>query len=125
MDRSRGAGRKVNKSTRPIVAEPGTTWTYCGGATVLLGRMIARGIGWGGQCVSALPTLDLVLAINCGNHDKSRTEQLRITSALLLRLAFAVGLLCVSFGFAETHRTIRSKQDSASPCSVIAPQAAA
>ena len=28
---------------RPIVDEPGVTWTYCGGATVLLGRMIAKG----------------------------------------------------------------------------------
>src|SRR5262249_52610188 len=28
---------------RPIVDEPGATWTYCGGATMLLGRMIANG----------------------------------------------------------------------------------
>ena len=175
---------------RPIVGEPGVKWTYCGGATALLGRMIARGtgeelfaygrrvlfdpldvgpaewtkgsdgdadaaaglrleprdmlklgrlaaaggawngrqivpsdwikrvttpaiaiepgygygyhwyvgavvagtpprphpwvggIGWGGQCVSVLPTLDLVLAINCGNHNKSLAEQRRIISAL-------------------------------------------
>jgi CubicO group peptidase (beta-lactamase class C family) len=179
---------------RPIVGEPGVTWTYCGGATMLLGRMIAKGtgeellayarrvlfdpldfgpavwtngidgethaaaglrllprdllkigqlvlaggawngrqivpsdwmkrvttpaiaiergysygyhwyvgaviagtpprphqwwggIGWGGQCVSVLPTLDLVLAINCGNHDKSRVEQRRIISALLTEI---------------------------------------
>lgn len=175
---------------RPIVDEPGVRWTYCGGATALLGRMIAKGtgeellayarrvlfdplefgpaewlngsdgeplsaaglrvlprdllkigqlvlaggawngrqivpsdwmkrvttpaiaiergysygyhwyvgamiagtpprphhwwggIGWGGQCVSVLPTLDLVLAINCGNHSQSRIEQRRIISAL-------------------------------------------
>ena len=30
---------------RPIVEPPGTTWTYCGGATALLGRMIAAGTG--------------------------------------------------------------------------------
>jgi CubicO group peptidase (beta-lactamase class C family) len=30
---------------RPIVTEPGTKWTYCGGATALLGRLIARGTG--------------------------------------------------------------------------------
>jgi CubicO group peptidase (beta-lactamase class C family) len=179
---------------RPIVGEPGAKWTYCGGATALLGRMIARGtregllayarrvlfdplefgpaqwmdgsdgeplsaaglrvlprdllkvgqlvlaggawngrqivpadwikrvttpaiaiergysygyhwyvgaviagtpprshhwlggIGWGGQCVSVLPTLDLVLAINCGNSDKSRLEQRRIISALLTEI---------------------------------------
>lgn len=31
--------------SRPIVREPGTQWTYCGGATALLGHLIARGTG--------------------------------------------------------------------------------
>ena len=44
------------------------------------------GIGWGSQCVSVLPTLDLVVAINCGNGDKSRIEQRRIISALLTEI---------------------------------------
>ena len=30
---------------RPIVGEPGVTWTYNGGATALLGRLIAKGTG--------------------------------------------------------------------------------
>jgi CubicO group peptidase (beta-lactamase class C family) len=30
---------------RPIVAEPGTKWIYNGGATALLGRLIAKGTG--------------------------------------------------------------------------------
>jgi len=30
---------------RPIVGEPGVRWTYCGGATALLGRLIAKGTG--------------------------------------------------------------------------------
>lgn len=30
---------------RPIVEEPGTRWGYCGGATALLGRLIADGTG--------------------------------------------------------------------------------
>jgi len=30
---------------RPIVGEPGLKWVYCGGATALLGRLIARGTG--------------------------------------------------------------------------------
>jgi CubicO group peptidase (beta-lactamase class C family) len=30
---------------RPIVMEPGKRWTYCGGATALLGRIIAKGTG--------------------------------------------------------------------------------
>lgn len=29
----------------PVVMEPGTRWTYCGGATALLARIIARGTG--------------------------------------------------------------------------------
>jgi CubicO group peptidase (beta-lactamase class C family) len=30
---------------RPIAGEPGVKWTYCGGATALLGRLIATGVG--------------------------------------------------------------------------------
>ena len=30
---------------RPILEPPGTRWTYCGGATALLGRLIADGTG--------------------------------------------------------------------------------
>ena len=30
---------------RPIVGEPGARWTYCGGATVLLGHLIGKGTG--------------------------------------------------------------------------------
>jgi CubicO group peptidase (beta-lactamase class C family) len=30
---------------RPIVREAGVSWTYCGGATALLGRLIAKGTG--------------------------------------------------------------------------------
>lgn len=30
---------------RPIIAEPGRQWNYCGGATELLGRLIAKGTG--------------------------------------------------------------------------------
>jgi CubicO group peptidase (beta-lactamase class C family) len=179
---------------RPIVAEPGTKWVYCGGATALLGRIIAKGtgedllayarrvlfdpldfgpaewtngndgepdsasglrllprdmlkvgqlvlaggtwngnqmvpsnwmkrvttpvvatergpsygyhwyvgeviagtpprphhwvggIGWGGQCLVVLPKLDLVVAMNCGNYDKSFTEQSRITRALVTEI---------------------------------------
>ena len=32
---------------RPIVDEPGVKWTYCGGATALLGRLIEKGTGEG------------------------------------------------------------------------------
>jgi CubicO group peptidase (beta-lactamase class C family) len=30
---------------RPMVSEPGEKWTYCGGATALLGKIIAKGAG--------------------------------------------------------------------------------
>jgi CubicO group peptidase (beta-lactamase class C family) len=30
---------------RPIVGEPGVQWTYCGGATAILGRLIGKGTG--------------------------------------------------------------------------------
>lgn len=30
---------------RPFVSEPGAKWSYCGGATALLGRLIAKGTG--------------------------------------------------------------------------------
>jgi CubicO group peptidase (beta-lactamase class C family) len=30
---------------RPIIGEPGVKWGYCGGATALLGRLIAKGTG--------------------------------------------------------------------------------
>jgi len=30
---------------RPVIEPPGTSWTYCGGATALLGRLIADGTG--------------------------------------------------------------------------------
>jgi CubicO group peptidase (beta-lactamase class C family) len=30
---------------RPVVGEPGVKWVYCGGATALLGRIIAKGSG--------------------------------------------------------------------------------
>jgi CubicO group peptidase (beta-lactamase class C family) len=31
--------------SRPMAARPGSAWTYCGGATALLGHLIARGVG--------------------------------------------------------------------------------
>src|SRR5215470_6731193 len=43
MDRAPDRYRYVLE--RPIVMEPGKRWTYCGGATALLGGIIARGTG--------------------------------------------------------------------------------
>jgi CubicO group peptidase (beta-lactamase class C family) len=41
------------------------------------------GIGWGGQRLFAFPTLDLVVAMNCGNYRKSGLEQSRINGVVL------------------------------------------
>jgi CubicO group peptidase (beta-lactamase class C family) len=43
MDRAADRYRYVLE--RPIVTEPGQRWTYCGGATALLGRIITKGTG--------------------------------------------------------------------------------
>ena len=43
MDRAPDRYRYVLE--RAIVMEPGQRWTYCGGATALLGRIIAKGTG--------------------------------------------------------------------------------
>lgn len=41
----RAADRIGHVLSRPVVAPPGTTWTYSGGATALLGRLIEQGAG--------------------------------------------------------------------------------
>src|SRR5262249_41065483 len=43
MDRAPDRYRFVLEA--PVVIEPGTRWTYCGGATALLARIIVRGTG--------------------------------------------------------------------------------
>lgn len=94
---------------RPIVSEPGVKWTYCGGATALLGRLIAKGtgethqwymgdfpagtspqpyhwrggVGWGGQYLLVFPKLDLVVAMNCGSYHKPLTEQSTIARTVV------------------------------------------
>lgn len=40
------------------------------------------GIGWGGQRLYALPDLELVIAITCGNYGKSGREQSRVTGTI-------------------------------------------
>jgi len=42
------------------------------------------GIGWGGQRLFVVPDLDLVIAINCGNYDRSPQEQNRVTSTIFV-----------------------------------------
>lgn len=42
---------------RPVIGEPGKHWLYCGGATALLGRIIAKGTG---QTFARLRTCGLI-----------------------------------------------------------------
>jgi CubicO group peptidase (beta-lactamase class C family) len=44
------------------------------------------GIGWGGQRLFVLPTLDLVVVVHCGNYHKPGMEQGRIAGALLTEI---------------------------------------
>jgi CubicO group peptidase (beta-lactamase class C family) len=83
----------VKRVTTPVVAidrgrSYGYQW-YMG--DVILGtpprpHHWVGGIGWGGQRLYVLPTLDLVVAMNCGNYRKSGMEQSRITLALLTEI---------------------------------------
>jgi CubicO group peptidase (beta-lactamase class C family) len=41
------------------------------------------GIGWGGQRLHVFPKLDLVVAQNCGNYDKTGIEQTRVINAVI------------------------------------------
>jgi len=80
---------------RPIVGEPGAKWVYCGGATALLGRLIAKGTGEDLLAYARrilFGPLDFGLAEWTNGNDgepelrqlrKSLTEQSRITHALV------------------------------------------
>ncbi len=41
------------------------------------------GIGWGGQRLVAIPALDLVVSVNCGNYRKSGMEQSSVVNVVL------------------------------------------
>jgi CubicO group peptidase (beta-lactamase class C family) len=80
----------VKRATTPAVAiDPGFSYGYHWYIGEVVAGTPARshhwvgGIGWGGQRLYVLPTLDLVVAMNCGNYDKPLAEQARISRALL------------------------------------------
>jgi hypothetical protein len=41
------------------------------------------GIGWGGQRLVAIPALDLVVSVSCGNYRKSGREQGMVVNVVL------------------------------------------
>jgi CubicO group peptidase (beta-lactamase class C family) len=83
----------VKRITTPVVAiDRGRSYGYHWYMGEVVAGMPPRsnhwvgGIGWGGQRLFVLPELDLVVAMNCGNYDKSGMEQSRITGVLLTEI---------------------------------------
>jgi CubicO group peptidase (beta-lactamase class C family) len=78
--------------TRRAFAQPGRSYGYhwymgeVGAGTPARPYHWVGGIGWGGQRLFVLPALDLVVAMNHGNYDKSGMEQSRIANAVLTEI---------------------------------------
>jgi hypothetical protein len=47
-------------------------------------------VGWGGQRLSIVPGLDLVVAMNAGNYRRPIMEQGRISTALMMELVLPI-----------------------------------
>lgn len=76
---------------RPVLAPPGVGWTYCGGATALLGRLIADGTGLSlpqyGQAVLFTPLgIDRLEWMTGADGVASAASGLRLTPHDLARL---------------------------------------
>ena len=77
----------VRRITTPVVAiEPGRSYGYhwyMGDGRPPRSLHWVSAVGWGGQRLYAIPELDLVVAMNCGNYGKSGMEQSRINIHVL------------------------------------------
>jgi CubicO group peptidase (beta-lactamase class C family) len=77
----------VRRATTPVVTiDPGRSYGYqwyMGDGRPPRPLHWVGGIGWGGQRLYAIPELDLVVAMNCGNYGKSGMEQSRVNTAVL------------------------------------------
>ena len=92
---------------RPIVNEPGTKWTYCGGATALLGHLIAKGTGE--------PLLDYCrdvlfdpMGFGAADWAKGRDGEFRAASGLRLlpRDFLKIGQLVLARGTWNGHQVV-------------------
>jgi CubicO group peptidase (beta-lactamase class C family) len=77
----------VKRVTTPVVAidrsrSYGYHW-YMGDGVPPRPQHWVGGIGWGGQRLYALPALDLVVVMNCGNYRQPGVEQSRVATAVL------------------------------------------
>jgi CubicO group peptidase (beta-lactamase class C family) len=84
---------------RPIAGEPGVKWTYCGGATALLGRLIAKGSGETLLAYSRRVLFD-PLGFNPAEWTAGRDREARADSGLRLvpRDLLKLGMLVLAAG---------------------------
>jgi CubicO group peptidase (beta-lactamase class C family) len=92
---------------RPLVGEPGVGWTYCGGATALLGRLITRGTGE--------PLLDYCrrvlfdpMGFGPTNWARGRDDEFRAASGLRLlpRDLLKIGQLVLAGGVRDGRQIV-------------------
>jgi CubicO group peptidase (beta-lactamase class C family) len=81
--------------SRPITGAPGTKWGYCGGATALLGHLIARGTGMAlldYAKAALLGPLGIAAAdwVNGTNGEAAAASGMRLTAAGLARIGQCV-----------------------------------
>ncbi|HYW64932.1 MAG TPA: serine hydrolase [Bradyrhizobium sp.] len=92
---------------RPIVGEPGVKFTYCGGATALLGRLIANGFGESLLACSRRVLFD-PLGVGPAEWTAARDGEARADSGLRLRPRdlLKLGRLVLAGGSDNGHRIV-------------------
>ncbi|MEQ4300296.1 serine hydrolase [Plantactinospora sp. B6F1] len=93
--------------TRPVLEPPGTRWHYCGGATALLGRLIADGTGqslaeYGDSALFAPLGIKDVVWMFGADGVPSAASGLRLTPRDLAR----IGELVLAGGVWQGHRIV-------------------
>jgi CubicO group peptidase (beta-lactamase class C family) len=95
---------------RPIVGEPGVKWNYCGGATALLGQLIAKGYGESLLTCSRRVLFD-PLSFGTAEWTMGRDGVARADSGLRLlpRDLLKLGKLVLAGGSSKDHRIVPSE----------------